>query len=433
MLLSSARIPARVLRTSISLQVLFQYMCPDTVCVHGLRDWSVDEWARALEQFPQASAQFLADFLGASAVNNLMNHLSTVGGSDMGGSSGADLPQQHLTAAQRVRARMLEPLEGAAWELVWQRAESAVLVAPQLATPGLRGLTLQAPGCATRSRVTPHSPWQVCRFQNFVTRAAATGHAPLNRGLSSLDAAAEGPARRAYLDAPLFWNYMLARDFPLGVDERLVEQPWEFAVAQSGAREVGHRRNSVVSLLVLLSMFALFVFAMFYLLRLMVGTPELWALASTVQDASASAASLLISARTKERGTVASCLQSFSFSLTVNAFLDKFGRIDPSTSTVFVGMTLGGTFGFVLDNMVGSDEGFREYLWSPQGGMKYAVGALATARYGRYLLTIVFDMFFTVILFKILYAKLVHTTSPHSLLRSDLSRSSRRAAILKAL
>ena len=56
-------------------------------------------------------------------------------------------------------------------------------------------------------------------------------------------------------------------------------------------------------------------------------------------------------------------------------------------------MSLGGTFGFVLDNMVGSDEGFREYLWSPQGGMKYAVGSLATARYGRYLITIVFDMF----------------------------------------
>ena len=72
---------------------------------------------------------------------------------------------------------------------------------------------------------------------------------------------------------------------------------------------------------------------------------------------------------------------------------------------------LGGTFGFVLDNMVGADEGFREYLWSAPGGMKYAVGALATARYGRYLLTIVFDMFFTVILFKILYAKLVH--HPH--------------------
>ena len=110
-----------------TLQVLFQYMCPDTVCVHGLRDWSVDEWARALEQQPQASAQFLKNFLGASAVNNLMNSLSTIGGSDMGGSSGADLPQQHLAAAQSVRVRMLEPLEGADWELVCQRAKSARL------------------------------------------------------------------------------------------------------------------------------------------------------------------------------------------------------------------------------------------------------------------------------------------------------------------
>ena len=91
------------------LQVLFQYMCPDTVCVHGLRDWSVEEWARALEQQPQAAEQFLSSFLGTSAVNNLMNSLSTAGGSDMGGSSGADLPQQHLAAAQRVRARMLGP------------------------------------------------------------------------------------------------------------------------------------------------------------------------------------------------------------------------------------------------------------------------------------------------------------------------------------
>lgn len=79
-------------------------MCPDTVCVHGLRDWSVDEWARALEQQPQDAAQFLSSFLGTSAVNNLMNSLSTAGGS-----SGADLPQQHLAAAQRVRARMLGP------------------------------------------------------------------------------------------------------------------------------------------------------------------------------------------------------------------------------------------------------------------------------------------------------------------------------------
>lgn len=70
-------------------------------------------------------------------------------------------------------------------------------------------------------------------------------------------------------------------------------------------------------------------------------------------------------------------------------------------------MTLGGTFGFILDNQLGSDEGFREYLWSPGEGMRYALGALASARYGRYLITIIFDMFFTVILFKTLYSKLV--------------------------
>ena len=67
----------------------------------------------------------------------------------------------------------------------------------------------------------------------------------------------------------------------------------------------------------------------------------------------------------------------------------RYGLIDPSTSTVLIGMTLGGTFGFILDNQIGSDEGFREYLWSPSSGMKYALGALASARYGRYMITMI--------------------------------------------
>ena len=85
-----------------------------------------------------------------------------------------------------------------------------------------------------------------------------------------------------------------------------------------------------------------------------------------------------------------------TFSLLVNAMIDKFGLIDPSTSTVLVGMTLGGTWGFVLDNMLGTDEGFREYLWSPERGMAYAMGCLYSHRFGRYVVTILFDMFFTV-------------------------------------
>jgi len=70
-------------------------------------------------------------------------------------------------------------------------------------------------------------------------------------------------------------------------------------------------------------------------------------------------------------------------------------------------MVLGGTWGFVLDNMFGSDEGFREYLWSPQEGMYYAMGQLRSDRYARYIITILFDMYVTVILFKLLFPKLV--------------------------
>ena len=88
----------------------------------------------------------------------------------------------------------------------------------------------------------------------------------------------------------------------------------------------------------------------------------------------------------------------------MNSSLDKIGKIDPSTSTVLIGMLLGGTFGFILDTMLGSDEGLREYLWDPPSGMRYALGSLATDRFGRYIVTILFDMFFTVIL----YSKLVH-------------------------
>ena len=92
----------------------------------------------------------------------------------------------------------------------------------------------------------------------------------------------------------------------------------------------------------------------------------------------------------------------------VNASLDKLGKIDPSTSTVLIGMFLGNTFGFILDTMLGSDEGLREYLWSVPSGMRYALGSLATDRFGRYIVTILFDMFFTVILFKHFYSKLVN-------------------------
>ena len=54
----------------------------------------------------------------------------------------------------------------------------------------------------------------------------------------------------------------------------------------------------------------------------------------------------------------------------------------------------------MLDNLLGTDEGLREYLWSPQAGMMYAMGTLAEGMYMRYIITLIFDMFITVILFK---------------------------------
>ena len=152
---------------------------------------------------------------------------------------------------------------------------------------------------------------------------------------------------------------------------------------------------------------------------------ELWTLDSTIVDTSLEDYSNEVSRRTQERGVVASILTAFTCSRAphsnkqtyipagsaersipcspdhnpnpnpdpnpdpdlnsnpnpnpnptpitslsdsgaVNASLDKLGKIDPATSTALIGIFLGNTFGFMMDTMIASDEGLREYLWSPQ-------------------------------------------------------------------
>jgi len=316
---------------AITQKSRFYYMSSDSLAVHGLKDWSGEEWAKKFERHPQAATKFCMQFIG-------------------GDPQDFDEAHERLDAARQVKARMDDAMEGGEWQ-------------------------------------------QVVRFQNYCTQKEGG-----RQGNSDY-----------YMEPSLFWNYVFDRDFPLGVEDRLVGEPWHFAVEHSGIRQVGHAANSKITAAVYLSVLGVIVFAIFYVMRLMVGKAELWKLKEGTEQDKTNIGKMqdLISDRTQDRGTVASCLQSLSFSLMVNALLDKYGRIDPSTSTVFIGMTLGGTFGFIMDNQLGSDEGFREYLWAPTSGMKYAMGALATARYGRYLITIIFDMFFTVILFKLLYSKLV--------------------------
>ena len=60
---------------------------------------------------------------------------------------------------------------------------------------------------------------------------------------------------------------------------------------------------------------------------------ELWTLESTKVDGSEGDEND-VAQRTKYRGIVASILTAFTYFGTVNSSLDKFGKIDPATSTV---------------------------------------------------------------------------------------------------
>jgi len=235
----------------------------------------------------------------------------------------------------------------------------------------------------------------VCSFQNM----------SLNGGREARPA--EG---KYYLDSQVLGNFIFDREFPLGVEDNIMAEEdgrHLFAVDHSGLVDVRHQPSAVTSAFVVCIMGSCMVAVIVYLLYLTLARDDLWDMEATLQDTNDPDYTNELNSRTKDRGTVASLFSALTFSLMINATLDKFGRIDPSTSTVLIGMCLGGTWGFVLDNLLGSDEGFREYLWAPQDGMKYALASLGTARFGRYLITIVFDMFFTVILFRLLYTKLL--------------------------
>ena len=248
---------------------------------------------------------------------------------------------------------------------------------------------------AALRQAQPLSKWRtVIAFQNAILNSS-----------HNLDNETEA----FYIAPELLSTAVFRRDFPLGVDKRVAQYRWKFAIENSGLAEIRHRESKGVTIGIYLLLVFLIVATIAYLLNYTVGAPEDWTMDSTEQDTSRPSYMADVARRTKNRGAVASILTSFTFGAAVNSSLDKFGKIDPATSTVLVGMTLGGTFGYLLDNMLGTDEGLREYLWRPQDGMRFALGRLASDRFGRYIVTILFDMFFTVILFKHFYSMLVHT------------------------
>lgn len=103
--------------------------------------------------------------------------------------------------------------------------------------------------------------------------------------------------------------------------------------------------------------------------------------------------------RQKRRGTIASILVSLSFS-TLNSIVDKYGKVDASTSTALFGYILGGTLGFLADQGLGTDQGLR--VFKEQGmfaGMDYIFGSLYSGKYMRYGITVLLDMFISVMIF----------------------------------
>ena len=179
--------------------------------------------------------------------------------------------------------------------------------------------------------------WEkVCEFQNKVLNSAFEE---------------EESAVINYLSQPLLSHMMFNREFPLGVEDAIMRSKYKFAIRNSGLNRKKHKDNQAVTFLVYGVLIALTIAFFTFLFYTMTGRVELWDMDAT--DALSTAD--VRKKRNKARGTAASLLSAATFSLTINACLDKFGRIDPSSSTVFIGMTLGGTWGFVLDNMLGSD------------------------------------------------------------------------------
>jgi hypothetical protein len=102
--------------------------------------------------------------------------------------------------------------------------------------------------------------------------------------------------------------------------------------------------------------------------------------------------------RTLTRGTLAS-IASGIFIGGMNYLFDSKANTNSATSGALVGYLLGSTFNFVCDISVGTDEGFG--LIKTHGimtSLKYAVGNIGTFKFARFIVTVLLDIFISLIL-----------------------------------
>jgi hypothetical protein len=106
--------------------------------------------------------------------------------------------------------------------------------------------------------------------------------------------------------------------------------------------------------------------------------------------------------RSKDRGQAASMFSVLGFG-TMSGLIDAVADVNASTSTALIGMLCGGTYGFIMDNALGSEDGYRTWKTNVSKAMQYGLGTLGSGRYARYFITVMFDMFVSMIIYKPLF------------------------------
>ena len=131
----------------------------------------------------------------------------------------------------------------------------------------------------------------VCAFQNGVLNAVHEEDAP---------------GALYYMDPAILSNHLFDREFPLGVEDRVMRDKWRHAIHHSGLSRVVHTENTVVSCAIYLVMLLLVIVFFSYLCYVMAGKPTLWNLAATIQDSTDPENASNMKVRTKKRGQAAS-------------------------------------------------------------------------------------------------------------------------------
>ena len=90
------------------------------------------------------------------------------------------------------------------------------------------------------------------------------------------------------------------REFPLGVEERLVQDRWAFAIENSGLHVVRHKGNALVTMAVYLAMLGVALAAIGFLAYKM-SQDGTWTIADTMEDVTDPANAQKIVDRTKAR------------------------------------------------------------------------------------------------------------------------------------